>query len=56
MNRKWMPKADQTKWTPLDYLANLFESWLDKANRPNNGALMKLVTADGKTDLVADNE
>jgi len=27
MNRKWMPKADTSTWTPLEYIAELVENF-----------------------------
>ncbi|KAH7727080.1 CBN-QDPR-1 protein [Aphelenchoides avenae] len=52
MNRKWMPKADFSTWTPLDFIAEQLHAWSAKADsRPENGALLKLTTKDGKTDV-----
>ncbi|CAF0840021.1 unnamed protein product [Didymodactylos carnosus] len=48
MNRKWMPKADMSTWTPLEYIAE----WIDEpTSRPKNGSIIKLTTTNGKTDL-----
>lgn len=53
MNRKWMPKADFSTWTPLEFVADLFHSWIQNpSNRPANGSLLQLVTKDSKTELV----
>lgn len=49
MNRKWMPDADQTTWTPLEYIASMFLGWLNNEDRPESGSLIKLVTSDSKT-------
>jgi hypothetical protein len=39
MNRKFMPKADTTKWTPLSYVAEKFQSWAEQPDqRPKNGS------------------
>lgn len=55
MNRKWMPNADTTTWTPLEFVADLFHSWIQNpSNRPTNGSLLQLVTKDSKTELVSD--
>ena len=52
MNRKWMPNADFGSWTPLNYVAELFEKWLIEASqRPSNGSLVKLTTKDSQTEL-----
>ncbi|KOC62638.1 Dihydropteridine reductase [Habropoda laboriosa] len=53
MNRKWMPKADTSKWTPLEYVADLFWKWSQKQERPANGSLLQLITNDNKTELVS---
>lgn len=53
MNRKWMPKADFSTWTPLEYLAELFINWTTtKDQRPDNGSLVQLVTTDFQTRTV----
>ena len=53
MNRKWMPNADHTTWTPLEFVADLFHKWIiSPENRPTNGSLIQLVTKDSKTELV----
>lgn len=52
MNRKWMPKADFSTWTPLTYIAELFEKWTKGQERPENGSLVQLVTKDSVTCLV----
>jgi len=52
MNRKWMPDADQTAWTSLEFVAGLFAKWCSGDERPTNGALVQLITKDGNTSLV----
>jgi len=52
MNRKWMPNADHTTWTPLEFVAQLFHKWSIGNERPINGSLVQLVTKDSKTELV----
>lgn len=53
MNRKWMPHADFSTWTPLEFVADLFHKWInDQSSRPANGSLIQLVTKDSKTELV----
>ncbi|CAF2976122.1 unnamed protein product [Rotaria socialis] len=52
MNRKWMPKADTSTWTPLEYIAELFYKWIeDPSSRPTNGSVVKLTTTGGNTEL-----
>ncbi|XP_026464449.1 LOW QUALITY PROTEIN: dihydropteridine reductase-like [Ctenocephalides felis] len=52
MNRKWMPKADTSTWTPLEYLADLFVKWTKGSDRPVSGSLIQVVTTDSKTQLI----
>lgn len=52
MNRKWMPTADMTTWTPLTEVAAHFLNWTEGKERPTNGSLLQLITKDSKTTLV----
>ncbi|KAK1122841.1 hypothetical protein K0M31_009284 [Melipona bicolor] len=52
MNRKWMPKADTSKWTPLEFVADLFWKWSQNQERPVNGSLLQLITENNKTELI----
>ena len=53
MNRKWMPKADTSKWTPLSFIAEMLFNWASNSEGlPKNGSLVKLVTNDGNTELI----
>lgn len=51
MNRKWMPKADTSTWTPLEFVAELFHKWATDVDRPQSGSLVKLITVGGETHL-----
>ncbi|XP_050524747.1 dihydropteridine reductase [Daktulosphaira vitifoliae] len=51
MNRKWMPEADTSAWTPLDYVAKLFIKWVKFEERPQNGSLVQLITKNNETTL-----
>ncbi|CAH8610296.1 unnamed protein product [Dicrocoelium dendriticum] len=51
MNRKWMPKADHSSWTPLDTVAKLLVSWIEGQNRPTSGSQIRLITKNGETEL-----
>ncbi|XP_014667497.1 PREDICTED: dihydropteridine reductase-like [Priapulus caudatus] len=51
MNRKWMPNADHGSWTPLEFIAELLNKWIDGETCPANGSLVQLVTKDGQTQL-----
>ncbi|GBP68611.1 Dihydropteridine reductase [Eumeta japonica] len=52
MNRKWMPKADFGSWTPLEFIAQLFEKWINGQDRPASGSLIALVTKNNVTELI----
>ncbi|NWQ98489.1 DHPR reductase, partial [Burhinus bistriatus] len=52
-NRKSMPDADFSSWTPLEFIAETFYDWVTRKNRPNSGSLMQVITTGGKTELVA---
>ncbi|CAG9817386.1 unnamed protein product [Phaedon cochleariae] len=53
MNRKWMPKADTSTWTPLEFIAELFLKWVTGKDTPQNGSLLQLVTKNFQTDVIA---
>eukprot|EP00697_Spironema_sp_BW2_P008405 gnl/Spiro4/22994_TR11357_c0_g2_i1.p1 gnl/Spiro4/22994_TR11357_c0_g2~~gnl/Spiro4/22994_TR11357_c0_g2_i1.p1 ORF type:complete len:228 (-),score=46.26 gnl/Spiro4/22994_TR11357_c0_g2_i1:110-793(-) len=40
MNRKWMPKEDFSRWTPLVQVAGTVLKWADGRERPQNGAMI----------------
>uniref|UniRef100_A0A1A9ZR67 Dihydropteridine reductase n=1 Tax=Glossina pallidipes TaxID=7398 RepID=A0A1A9ZR67_GLOPL len=50
-NRKLMPNADFTSWTPLKELAGYFHLWTKQEERPKNGSLLQVVTENGSTYL-----
>lgn len=50
-NRRNMPNADFSQWTPLEFVAETVLSWVDKQNRPASGSLLSLVTSDGVTTV-----
>jgi dihydropteridine reductase len=52
MNRKWMPNADFSTWTPLEFVAELFHRWSRGEERPPNGSLVHLVTKNYTTELL----
>merc|ERR1719153_916434 len=52
MNRKWMANSDFSKWTTLEFVAELFEKWTKGVDRPASGSLVQLITNDNKTELV----
>lgn len=54
MNRKWMPKADTSTWTSLEFIADLAFKWACGNERPANGSLVQLVTKEGQTSLVCE--
>jgi dihydropteridine reductase len=51
MNRKFMANADMTKWTPLEFIADLFYKWATNVERPANGSLLQLITEDSVTSV-----
>lgn len=51
MNRKWMPNGEHDKWTPLQFVAELFQKWTEDKERPTSGSLVKLVTEASETRL-----
>ncbi|KAK5896687.1 hypothetical protein CesoFtcFv8_009825 [Champsocephalus esox] len=53
MNRKFMPDADVSSWTTLEYIAEMFFSWATGVDRPASGSLMQLTTSGGETQAVA---
>uniref|UniRef100_A0A094ZQZ6 Dihydropteridine reductase n=1 Tax=Schistosoma haematobium TaxID=6185 RepID=A0A094ZQZ6_SCHHA len=53
MNRKWMPNANHSSWTPTEKVAELFATWLEEANsRPKSGSIIQLITQNGITECV----
>ena len=53
MNRKFMPDADFSTWTSLDFVAELLFKWSsDTGSRPKTGSLVQLVTKNGETSLI----
>ncbi|XP_063711300.1 dihydropteridine reductase-like [Symsagittifera roscoffensis] len=54
MNRKFMPDADFTSWTSLEFVVDTVMAWHDQSvdARPKNGALVQFVTKDDVTDLI----
>ncbi|KAI1716993.1 short chain dehydrogenase domain-containing protein [Ditylenchus destructor] len=55
MNRKWMPKADYSKWTPLSFIAESLYKWtFTNDDRPTSGGLLKFTTENGKSDITSD--
>lgn len=52
MNRKGMPNADFSQWTPLQYLADTLTGWVLGEDRPTpSPALLQVVTTDGNTTI-----
>ncbi|KAL7981858.1 hypothetical protein Chor_000915 [Crotalus horridus] len=51
MNRKSMPDADFSSWTPLDFIAGTFYDWIIGKDRPDSGSLIEVATTGGKSEL-----
>jgi len=49
-NRKAMPTADTSSWTPMLEVANTLFQWSNNVMRPESGALVIVNTKQGKTD------
>ncbi|KAI8825950.1 uncharacterized protein EV422DRAFT_147137 [Fimicolochytrium jonesii] len=49
MNRKFMPDADHSSWTPLDAVAKRVYGWAAGEETPDNGGLYVVTTKGGKT-------
>jgi len=53
MNRKFMPDADHSTWTPLEFVADTLYTWTtEQEKRPKSGSLVQLLTKEGKTETV----
>merc|ERR1712227_571102 len=49
MNRKFMPDADKSTWTSMEFLASLFHDWIKGSGRPASGSLVEIITKHGET-------
>jgi len=54
MNRKFMPDADMSTWTPLEEVGRVLLGWTRGSARPASGALVTLTTRAGATTLTTD--
>lgn len=52
MNRRSMPDADTSTWTPTDLVAAKVFAWANKSEIPESGAVYKMRTKDGQTDFI----
>eukprot|EP00088_Acartia_fossae_P051776 TRINITY_DN5821_c0_g1_i4.p1 TRINITY_DN5821_c0_g1~~TRINITY_DN5821_c0_g1_i4.p1 ORF type:complete len:234 (+),score=66.59 TRINITY_DN5821_c0_g1_i4:31-732(+) len=55
MNRKFMPNADFSTWTPLSEVADTLEKWSRGQQRPATGSLVAMLTENGTTFLRLEN-
>jgi len=51
MNRKFMPNADHSAWTSLEFVSELLFKWSNNTERPESGSLVQLLTKEGQTSL-----
>jgi len=51
MNRKFMPDADKSTWTPLEEVARIMAEWTKGKGRLVSGSLVALITQSGNTRL-----
>ncbi|KAJ3181782.1 hypothetical protein HDU87_000800 [Geranomyces variabilis] len=52
MNRKFMPDADHSTWTPLDAVAKKIGDWAAGKENFTSGGLYEVVTKAGETEWV----
>merc|ERR1711973_31107 len=52
MNRKFMPDADKSTWTPLSEVGRILINWVEKKERPRSGSLVAMLTEKGNTSLM----
>ncbi len=50
-NRKGMPNANFSDWTPLEFVADTIHKWTEGQDRPANGDLLSLTTSEGVTTI-----
>ncbi|KAI8589066.1 hypothetical protein BDZ88DRAFT_419401 [Geranomyces variabilis] len=50
MNRKFMPDADRSTWTPLEAVAKKIGDWANGKENFTNGGLYEVVTKAGETE------
>ncbi|KAI9217925.1 hypothetical protein BC828DRAFT_389993 [Blastocladiella britannica] len=53
MNRKFMPDADFTSWTPLETVAQQIATWANNTAAVPSGTLYSVLTKDSKTTFEA---
>jgi NAD(P)-dependent dehydrogenase (short-subunit alcohol dehydrogenase family) len=56
MNRKFMPAADTSTWTPLEVVGEYLLKWTTNVERPTTGSLVQLETRAGKTTIKLSDE
>lgn len=56
MNRKFMPAADTSTWTPLGKVSEYMVNWTENKERPVSGSLVQLVTVGGVTAVKMSDE
>eukprot|EP00056_Hartaetosiga_gracilis_P020374 m.19086 g.19086 ORF g.19086 m.19086 type:complete len:236 (-) comp8405_c0_seq1:125-832(-) len=54
MNRKFMPDADKSTWTPLDIIAELMFKWTTKSEKVDSGSLVRVETNNNETVFVVE--
>lgn len=52
VNRKCMPNANFSTWTPLCFVPDLLESWIKGENCPPSGSLVRLETKHHNTEVI----
>jgi len=51
MNRKFMPDADKSTWTPLEELSKFLSDWTAGTGRFPSGSLVSIITENNQTSL-----
>lgn len=52
-NRRSMPDADRSSWTPLEHVSGQILEWgSEPSKRPQTGSILKIVTKNSRTEFV----
>jgi len=54
-NRKGMPNANFSDWTPLEFVAETAWRWANDQDCPDTGSLLSLITSNGETTITREN-
>ena len=51
-NRRSMPGADMSSWTPSEHVAEQILAWASGQDKPESGRVYRITTADNRTDFI----